>query len=112
MKNLIGRGEYDYFDGETNKYGVKDFMIGPPDDTQAISVWRGIDDSCYDRAEANAQFITESFNTFIDSGFTPNELLKQRDELLVFVKEMRGRYFKSPWISNEADRLIELTKNQ
>lgn len=39
-------------------------------------------------AEANAELIAEAFNVTNESGFTPSELLAQRNELLEIVKKI------------------------
>lgn len=85
-KEDITKGDYDFIEGEANRYGVFSFDIGTKDDDGVVSVWRGLDDKNYDKATSLSQLITESLNVFSESNKTPRELLEENEKMVAGVK--------------------------
>lgn len=61
----------------------------------------------WSETQENAKLIVDAFNTMQECDLLPSELLKQRNELLEFTKEISKRYPNSPHIFNPANELIK-----
>ena len=92
IKNVKGVG-YSIIDDQTDRYMVH--ILGIKDN---------------EVCKSNANLVFEAFNVANETGFTPRQLLEQRNELLEFAIEMVKRYPNSPWIYEQGNKAIQKTK--
>lgn len=78
-----------------------------------------LDQVTQEEAEANAELITEAFNTTHKTGFTPKELAKQKAELFLLVeffrlgcrKILEGGFIDAKYWEKKCDEAIQSTTN-
>ena len=96
--------------GKASSKGYDPTTITVNDNSIAMVYVQDVNNKDVEQIE-NTKLIVDAFNTVNECDLLPSKLLKQRNELLEFVKEMASRYPNSPHIINPANELIKLIES-